>query len=191
MEFEQSPEGQQVQIVQKEWEWEEMVGTKTVKRKWKSTCQECKLVEEDIHLIPSTILSCLSLYWPSFPITISWWILILGWEGANHPIWSSLWHVVPKTILYSPILCILGLPFWSCFKVRGHLLCALSAPWMKWRHVLCGSIPASPSLHLLCLFEQPMGHNWCLTFLQGAWPFAFSPVLLWKIPAPPAVQVLL
>lgn len=90
---------------------------------------------------------------------------------------------------YSP--CIHGLPFWSFIKVRGHLLCAPSAPQMKGRHVLCGSIPASPSLHLLCPFEQPVGHSWWLTFLQGAWPFAFSPILLWKLPAPPAVQVLL
>lgn len=145
----------------------------------------------DLRLIPPTTLSCLSLYGPSFPITVPWWILIWGWEGANRPIWSSLWHVVPKTVLEAPVLCTHGLPFWSCIKVRGHLLGARSAPWARWRHVLCGPIPASPSLHLLCLFEQPVGHNWCLTFLQGAWPFAFSPVLLWKIPAPPAVQVLL
>lgn len=98
------------------------------------------------------------------------------WEvRANHPIWSSPWHVVPKSILYAPFLCgIHGLPFWSFIKVRGHLLCAPSAPRLKWRHVLCGSVPASPSLHLPHPFEQPMGHNWRLTLRQGAWPFCFQ-----------------
>lgn len=118
----------------------------------------------------------MSLYWSSFPIVISKWIWVWEWEErANHPIWSSPWHMVPKSILYAPFLCgIHGLPFWSFIKVRGHLLCAPSAPWMKRRHVLRGSIPVSPTLHLLCPFEQPMGHNWCLTLLQGAWPFCFQ-----------------
>ena len=96
-------------------------------------------------------------------------------EGEKREPITPSGALVPKSILYSPTLYgIRGLPFWSFIKVRDHLLCALSAPWMKSRHVLYGSIPTSPSLHLFCPFEQPMGHNGCLTLLQGAWPLCFQ-----------------
>lgn len=137
-------------------------------------CLKWKL-DENINPIPLTICYCLPLL-----IILSNCDFLMDLDVSEKRkltipsgILLDTWSL--KAFLYAPFLYgIHGLPFWSFIKVRGHLLCALSAPWMKWRHVLCGSIPASPSLHLLCPFEQPMGHNWCLTLLQGTWPLCFQ-----------------
>lgn len=100
-------------------------------------------------------LSRLCLYWPSFPVTISCSILIWGWEeGTNHPIWSSPWHMVPRSLLYAPALyASMGFP--SDHSSKWGAICSVLH---EWNEGMCSV--ASFQLPLLYICCASLNNPW-------------------------------
>ena len=67
-------------MIQRDFQKEEIVEAKTLKRKHVDLCDWNGSLIRKRGFIPIlfTVWSSLSLYWPSFPISISWWILRRG-----------------------------------------------------------------------------------------------------------------
>lgn len=144
-------------IMQRDFQKEEMVGAKTLKRKHVDLCawNGSLMRKRTFTPIPLTIWSCLSLYWPSFPMSTSWWILILRVrKGSQSP------HL-ELSLTHGP---------WKHFVLSY----SLRHPWASFLIIHQSKGPSA--LCSVCSMDEIKA---CVIWLHSSFPFFTSVLPLW------------